>query len=81
MLKTAYRMERKSRPGGQAVTEFDQLFRTALRNSLDCVIRSSKRWRVSRRRPFGFRAVRSQCFRGEPIASRTGRGIRSAETA
>ncbi len=48
LLKTAYRMERKSRPGGQAVTEFDQLFRTALRNSLDCVIRSSKRWPVAK---------------------------------
>jgi hypothetical protein len=50
LLKTAYRMERKSRPGGQAVTEFDQLFRTALRNSLDCVIRSSKRWPVAKHR-------------------------------
>lgn len=48
LLKTAYRMERKSRPGGQAVTEFDQLFRTALRNSLDCVIRSSRRWPVAK---------------------------------
>lgn len=49
LLRTAYRMERRSRPGGQAVTEFDQLFRSALRNSLDCVIRSSTRWRVSSR--------------------------------
>ncbi|MCA9070522.1 MAG: hypothetical protein KDA84_16435, partial [Planctomycetaceae bacterium] len=47
LLRTAYRMERRSRPGGQAVTEFDQLFRTALKNSLDCVIRSSMRWRVA----------------------------------
>ena len=63
LLKTAYRMERKSRPGGQAVTEFDQLFRTALRNSLDCVIRSSKRWRVSRGRPSSVRPGRSNFFR------------------
>lgn len=49
VLRTAYRMERRSRPGGQAVTEFDQLFRTALRNSLDCVIRSSTRWRIAPR--------------------------------
>ncbi len=62
LLKTAYRMERKSRPGGQAVTEFDQLFRTALRNSLDCVIRSSKRWRVSRGRPAGFRTGGPNAF-------------------
>ena len=52
LLKTAYRMEQMSRPGGQVVTEFDQLFRTALRNSLDCVIRSSKHWRVARSRAF-----------------------------
>ncbi len=48
VLSTAFRMERRSRPGGQAVTEFDQLFRIALRNSLDCVIRSSTHWQFSR---------------------------------
>jgi hypothetical protein len=41
LLKTAFRMERTSRPGnGTAVTEFDRLFRTALHNSLECVIES-----------------------------------------
>jgi len=40
LLKTAYRMERASRPRGPAVTEFDRLFRTALQHSLKCVIYS-----------------------------------------
>ncbi|MBT6155663.1 MAG: hypothetical protein HOK71_16755 [Planctomycetaceae bacterium] len=41
LLKTAFRMERSSRPGkGTAVTEFDRLFRVALHNSLECVIES-----------------------------------------
>ena len=46
LLQTAYRMERDQRPSGQAVTEFDGLFRTALENSLACVIRSSNRWKL-----------------------------------
>ncbi len=71
LLKTAYRMERKSRPGGQAVTEFDQLFRTALRNSLDCVIRSSKRWRVSRGKRSPFPRGCSSVFRNR----RSSRGV------
>lgn len=44
LLKTAYRMERSSRPGGLAVTEFDRLFRTALRNSLLSIVRSAVAW-------------------------------------
>ena len=44
ILKHAYRLERESRPGGLAVTEFDKLFRTALRNSLEFLIHSSQRW-------------------------------------
>ena len=44
LLKTAYRMERSSRPAGLAVTEFDRLFRTALRNSLQSVIASYQDW-------------------------------------
>ena len=45
LLQAAYSMERSSRPGGLAVTEFDRLFRTALRSSLECTIRASKQWR------------------------------------
>ena len=44
LITTAYRMERVARPGGPAVTEFDRLFRTALRNSLGCVVDSSANW-------------------------------------
>ncbi len=44
LLKTAYRMERCSRPEGIAVSEFDRLFRTALRSSLSAIIRSSHSW-------------------------------------
>lgn len=45
VLKTAFRMERVSRPGGQAVTEFDSLFRIALGSSLECLVKSSQAWR------------------------------------
>ncbi|MGE3314731.1 MAG: hypothetical protein AB7O26_06400, partial [Planctomycetaceae bacterium] len=44
LLQTVYRMERKSRPDGLAVTEFDQFFRAALKNTLRCIVRSSTRW-------------------------------------
>jgi hypothetical protein len=44
VLKTAYRMERASRPGENAVTEFDRLFRAALRNSLECLVQSAAHW-------------------------------------
>jgi len=44
LLQTVYRMERGSRPEGMAVTEFDQLFRAALKNTLRCVVRSSAGW-------------------------------------
>ena len=44
LLKTAYRMERSSRPEGIAVSEFDRLFRTGLRSSLSAIIRSSHSW-------------------------------------
>ncbi|QDT41187.1 hypothetical protein Pan241w_12470 [Gimesia alba] len=44
LLKTAYRMERNSRPEGIAVSEFDRLFRTALRSTLSAIIRSSHSW-------------------------------------
>ena len=48
VLRTVYRMERSSKPRGQAVTEFDRLFHSALRSTLECVVRSSNRWRSGR---------------------------------
>ena len=45
LLKTARQMERASRPKGMAVTEFDRLFRIALRHSLECVIKASSDWK------------------------------------
>ena len=45
VLQAAYTMERSSRPGGLAVTEFDRLFRSALRNSLQYIVRTSRHWR------------------------------------
>jgi len=45
LLRTALRMERFSRPSALAISEFDRLFQTALKHTLDCVIQSSKKWR------------------------------------
>ena len=45
LVQTAYAMERTSRPGRMAVTEFDRLFRCALRNSMEYIVNSSSRWR------------------------------------
>lgn len=45
VLATAFTMERASRPSGVAVTEFDRLFRTALRCSLESVMTGSRTWR------------------------------------
>ena len=36
--RLAFRMERRSRPGGLAVTEFDRLFRTTLKTVLDAAV-------------------------------------------
>lgn len=48
VLYTAYRMEREIRPAGPPVTEFDQLFRTAISSTLKCVISSSNKWKSGR---------------------------------
>lgn len=48
VLYTAYRMEREIRPSGPPVTEFDQLFRTAISNTLHCVVSSSEKWKSGR---------------------------------
>ncbi|NOX55195.1 MAG: hypothetical protein GXP27_12315, partial [Planctomycetes bacterium] len=44
VLKTAYRLERASRIGGVAVSEFDHLFRVALQGTVDCLITSVETW-------------------------------------
>lgn len=44
LLFTAFRMERKWRPKGQAITEFDRLFSIALKTSLDALVKSVRTW-------------------------------------
>jgi hypothetical protein len=46
LLYTAFRMEKTLPPKGQAVTEFDRLFRIALRGALEAVSRSATTWRL-----------------------------------
>lgn len=48
VLRTAQQMERASRPQGLAVTEFDRLFRIALKSSLEAVIQASTKWKAGR---------------------------------
>jgi len=48
VLRTAYQMERASRPQGLAVTEFDRLFRIALKSTLEAVVRASEKWKSGR---------------------------------
>ena len=48
LLRTARQMEKVSRPRGMAVTEFDRLFRIALRSTLECVVRASRVWKGGR---------------------------------
>ncbi|REJ91462.1 MAG: hypothetical protein DWQ34_14990 [Planctomycetota bacterium] len=48
VLQAAYRMERRWRPEGQAITEFDRLFQISLRSVLDTVLSSARRWRSGR---------------------------------
>lgn len=43
-LLTAFRMERKWRPKGQAITEFDRLFSIALRQTLEALVSSTRHW-------------------------------------
>jgi hypothetical protein len=44
LLYTAFRMERKWRPRGQAITEFDRLFTIALRSTLEALTSSALQW-------------------------------------
>jgi len=48
LLQTTYDMERGSRPSGMVVSEFDQLFRTSLKSTLECIVRSASHWRIDR---------------------------------
>ena len=41
LLQLVYKMERRSKPEGVAVTEFDRLFKAALRSVLETVVRST----------------------------------------
>lgn len=44
VLLTAFRMERKWRPKGQAITEFDRLFGIALKSSLESLVENARTW-------------------------------------
>ena len=48
VLQTAFKMERRWRPEGQAITEFDRLFQISLRSALDTLLQSTKKWRSGR---------------------------------
>lgn len=45
LLQLAHRMEQMSRPDGMAVTEFDRLFRIALRTSLESLVDATSDWK------------------------------------
>ncbi|APZ96172.1 hypothetical protein [Fuerstiella marisgermanici] len=47
LLQTAFKMERTSRPLGQAVTEFDRLFRIGLACSVEALLHAASRWKTS----------------------------------
>lgn len=46
LLQTALLMEKTSRPLGQAVTEFDRLFRIGLASSVEAILHSASRWKT-----------------------------------
>ena len=46
LLQTSLQMERTLRPSGQAVTEFDRLFRIGLSSSVECILQSAGRWKT-----------------------------------
>ncbi|MCH7989400.1 MAG: hypothetical protein IID46_09680, partial [Planctomycetes bacterium] len=66
VLNAAYRMERGSRPSGPAVTEFDRLFKTALKGTLQCVARSTGSWRHVRSRNQHDRKTKQHTKRRHP---------------
>ena len=50
LLQTSLQMERTLRPSGQAVTEFDRLFRIGLSSSVESILHSSNSWKGEGRR-------------------------------
>ncbi|MBI1310900.1 hypothetical protein GC176_06290 [bacterium] len=44
VARLAHRMERETRLDGMAVTEFDRIFRTALRNTIECLLSCAESW-------------------------------------
>ncbi|MBI1345540.1 hypothetical protein GC163_04560 [bacterium] len=48
LLRTAHQMERASRPQGMAVTEFDRLFRIAIKSTLEAIVQASTRWKAGK---------------------------------
>lgn len=44
VVRLAHRMERETRPSQMAVTEFDRIFRTGLRNTMECLLQSAEHW-------------------------------------
>ncbi|MEZ6056014.1 MAG: hypothetical protein R3C01_04850 [Planctomycetaceae bacterium] len=44
LANTIFKMERRWRPDGQAITEFDRLFDVALRNTVESVLISAREW-------------------------------------
>lgn len=44
VVRLAHRMERETRPDQMSVTEFDRIFRTALRNTIECIVEASETW-------------------------------------
>ena len=45
VVRLAHRMERETRPSQMAVTEFDRIFRTGLRNTMECLLQSVETWK------------------------------------
>lgn len=83
VLRVALRMERRSRPSGLSVTEFDRLFRTAF----ECVLRTAvssrdsteRRPGLSRRRP-AFTRTRRRPYAPAADAFRADRESRSSRS-
>lgn len=51
LLQTALQMERTSRPLGQAVTEFDRLYRMGLASSVEAILQSASKWKTRSAQP------------------------------
>ena len=60
LVQTAFQMERHPRPAGQAVTEFDRLFRIGLSASVEAMLHAGQRWKMetTAQRRNAFRRIR-----------------------